>query len=67
MRTKLNRLTLSERVVIETLLSQKKNLIYIANQLDRKVSCQACVKEHGSCSCQFESSTCGGKCQVNPH
>ncbi len=38
MRTKLNRLTLSERVVIETLLDQKKNLTYIANQLDRNVS-----------------------------
>ena len=30
MRTKLNLLTLSERVVIETLLDQKKNLTYIA-------------------------------------
>jgi IS30 family transposase len=38
MRTKLNRLTLSERVVIQTLLSQNKNLTYIANQLDRNVS-----------------------------
>ena len=38
MRTKLNRLTLSERVIIETLLDQKKNLTYIANQLDRNVS-----------------------------
>lgn len=38
MRTKLNRLTLSERVVIETLLGQNKNFTYIANQLDRNVS-----------------------------
>lgn len=38
MRTKLNRLTLSERVVIETLLAQNKNITYIANQLDRNVS-----------------------------
>jgi hypothetical protein len=30
-------------------------------------SYQACVKEHGSCSYQFESSGCGGTCQVNPH
>ena len=38
MRTKRNRLTLSERVVIETLLGQNKNLTYIAKQLDRNVS-----------------------------
>lgn len=38
MRTKRNRLTLAERVVIETLLGQNKNLTYIANQLDRNIS-----------------------------
>jgi IS30 family transposase len=38
MRTKLNRLTLSERVVIQTLLGENKNYTYIAKQLDRNVS-----------------------------
>ncbi|MCO6174412.1 hypothetical protein NHF50_05080 [Flavobacterium sp. NRK F10] len=28
---------------------------------------QACVSAHGNCSYQFQSSSCGGTCNVNPH
>ncbi len=28
---------------------------------------QACVQAHGNCSYQFQSSSCGGTCNVNPH
>lgn len=28
---------------------------------------QSCVNKHGNCSYEFESSTCGGTCSVNPH